>query len=93
LTTVKLYRAIRQTPWGKPVGNVNPASCVKLVLCRLVLLIQPTTVNLRKLITAGGIGDYAAIKSKKLNPQNRLNQHSSLGLIFKGGGGFSLILY
>jgi hypothetical protein len=58
-----------------------------------VLLIQRTTPSLRNLITAGGIGDYAAIKCKRLNPQNRLNQHSSLGLIFKEGGGFSLILY
>jgi hypothetical protein len=47
-----------------PVVNANPANCVKPVLCRLALLIQPTTVNLRNLITAGGIGDYAAIKSK-----------------------------
>jgi hypothetical protein len=54
------------------------------------LLIRRTTVNLRNLITAAGIGDYAAIKCKKINPQNRLNQHSSLGLIFKGGGGVLL---
>jgi hypothetical protein len=74
------------------VANASLASCVKPALFRLVLLIQRTTPSLRNLITACGIGDYAAIKYKKLNPQNRLNQHSSLGLIFKGGGGFSLIL-
>jgi hypothetical protein len=71
---------------------VNLASYARRDLYKLVLLIQRTTPSLRNLITACGIGDYAAIKYKKLNPQNRLNQHSSLGLIFKGGGGFSLIL-
>jgi hypothetical protein len=44
---------------GKPVANVNLASCVKLDLHKLVLLIQRTTANPPNEIAACAIGSPA----------------------------------